>query len=125
MAGETGKQIGTGDKIDHGVRLWMSGSQAMMERWAQSSNDFVKGASDLAQEIMAFSQTRFRTDLDAWQEMAACRNPADLFERQRQHAETAMTQYFDEVSKLTSQVMNSMSNTTAALRLESTPESRR
>jgi hypothetical protein len=75
-------------------------------------------AAELYEELMAFWQSRFQADIDAWKAFASCRNPGEFFEYQRQFAQKAATQYCDEASKLTSRVIDVMGGAASPFRQE-------
>lgn len=100
--------------------FWMDGGIHALESWAQSSSSMMKDSVELAQEMLAFSQTWLRADIDAWKALAACRNPGDLFECQKDLTENATAQYLDEASKLTSRMISIMSGAAVPFREQAT-----
>jgi len=85
----------------------------LMENWAQSSSSMMKGAVDMAEEIMTFAQSRLQADIEAWKTLAACQNPGEMFECQREFTEKAAAQYLEETSKITARMINVMSEVKA------------
>lgn len=100
------------------LSFWTDGANRALESWAQCNSSLFKGAFDLAQEMLAFSQARLQADIDAWKALTACRNPGNLFECQKEFTEKATAQSFDEANKLTSWMIGVMSSATAPFRQE-------
>ena len=108
--------VSTANGAASSLGFWMNGSKEALERWTRSNVDALKGATDLSQEIMAFSQDRFQANVDGWKTLTECRSPADFIECQSRFVGNAATQYADEVNKLTSRVMTFMTDTAAHFR---------
>jgi hypothetical protein len=66
-----------------------------LDSWAEAGAALMKGAAELSQKIMTFSQSRFQAGIDAWQTAATCHSPADLFRERARGKATA--RYFDDV----------------------------
>jgi len=113
-----GKRARAVGAITPDLGSWLSSYNQALESWTQSGNGLVQKAAELSQEIMDFSQSRLRADLDAWEAITACRNPADFFECQRQFAQKATRDYFDEASKLVSRSLALMSEAAQPLHEE-------
>jgi len=90
---------------------WPGANGDLLEAWARSNADLVKGAFYLAEEVIQFGQKRLAADLDAWRTAISCRNPSELAACQRHFAEEAMAQYLAEADKLTRGIVNLMSGT--------------
>lgn len=97
---------------------WMGGSVHAWENWANSGTAMMEAATEVAQEIVRFSQSRFQADIDAWKTLTACRTPVDLFECQRRYAEAASKQYVDEANKLGSRMIDVVNGAASSLRQE-------
>lgn len=95
---------------------WMDGSIRAWESWAQSNGTMIKGCSELAQEMLAFSHGRLQTDIDAWTTLTACQNARDFFKCQKEFTEKATAQYLEEANKLTTRVIGVMNGATASFR---------
>jgi hypothetical protein len=102
------------------VSSWMDSGIHAWESWAQSNSSLMKGSLELAQEMLTFSQARLQADIDAWTALTACRNPGDLFERQKDFAEKAAAQYLEEANKLTSRMISIMSDAAVPFREQAT-----
>lgn len=94
------------------IGAWLSNYNQALASWTQSGNGMMQKAAELSQEIVDFSQNRLRADIAAWEAVAACRNAVDLFECQRQFAQQATRDYFDEASKLVTRTLALMSEAT-------------
>jgi hypothetical protein len=105
---------GSGSTPD--LEAWPDTYSQSLEGWAHASASLMKGAAELYQDIMTFSQSRFQAGIEAWQTAAACRTPADLFENQREFAEKAATQYFGQAQKIASRALELMGDASAAVR---------
>ena len=79
---------------------WLGGQDRALQMWGQFSYGMMKSYFNMAQEIMTFSQGRWQAAMGAWQQLAACRSPSELFDRQRQFAEETNKQYFEAANKL-------------------------
>lgn len=84
--------------------------------FARSGASMIENASELAQEMMGFSQSCVEAGMDAWQAFAACRSPADLLECQRQFVERSTARSFEQASKLGARFFSAMSSAAAAFR---------
>lgn len=114
------KRASTGNGAGPDFRSWMSGTNHALEDWTRSGAEMMKGAVEITQEIMTFSQNLLQADIDAWKALTACRNPGEFFECQKQFAEKATAQYLDEANKITSRIIGVMSG--ASARFQSEPE---
>jgi hypothetical protein len=117
------KQATGGNGMVPDFRAWVGGYGGSLENWAQSNTDMIKGATEVGQEFMKFSQGRLQAHSDAWKALAACRSPLEIFECQRQFTEKAASQYFDEASKLASRTISVMSSVAAPGPQKQTPKS--
>lgn len=95
---------------------WTGSGVRALESWTQSSSATMKDSFEFAHEMLTFSQARLQANIDAWQALATCRNPADFLECQKEFAEKATAQYLDETSKLTTRMIGIMSSATTPLR---------
>jgi hypothetical protein len=95
--------------------FWPGANGDLLEAWARSNADLVKGAISLAEEVIQFGQRRLAADLDAWRTATSCRNPSELAACQRHFAEEAMAQYLAEADKLTRGIVGLMSGTVIPL----------
>jgi len=84
---------------------WSEGASQALEGLARSNSSLVQGTLDIAQEVLAFSQTRLRANLDAWSTLAACRSPEDLIKFQQSFAQNATSDCLNEAGKLTTQMV--------------------
>lgn len=64
-----------------------------MEQW-------LRGMTEVSQEIAAFTQTRLQEDAAAWIKLWGCRTPNDSLECQQRFLERAMEQYQTEIARL-------------------------
>jgi len=96
--------------------LWTGGGIPALGNWTQSGSATMKDSFELAHEMLTFSQARLQANIDAWQALTTCRNPADFLECQKEFAEKATAQYLDETNKLTTRVIGIMSTAAAPLR---------
>lgn len=119
MAAEKSKQAATGNGA---AAPWFGGYNQAMENWAQASASLMRGAAELSQEMMTFSQSRFQAGIDAWQTAVACRTPADLFENQRALAEQATARCFEDAQKLVSRALAVMNDAAASFQQERPPK---
>lgn len=87
------------------LSAWLHGQDAVLRTWAQLGNGMMKNAFELSQEITTFSLSRLQAGMGAWEGFASCRNPSDLFDRQRQFVEQMTRQYFDEASKVATRML--------------------
>ena len=88
-----------------GLGWWTEGSQRALDGWARSNSSLLKGTLDMAQEVVAFSQTRLNANASAWAALISCRSPDDLIKIQQTFAQTAATDCLNEASKLTTQMV--------------------
>lgn len=63
-----------------------------------------RGIGAVSGELTRFLQDRWSEDMAAWSALAHCRTSEEVFECQRRFVEKAMTQYSEEIAKL-SQLM--------------------
>jgi hypothetical protein len=99
---------------------WTDGGMQALGSWTQSSAATMKDSFELAHEMLTFSQARLQANIDAWQALATCRNPADFLECQKEFADKTTAQYLDETNKLTTRVIGIMSTAAAPLRESAT-----
>ena len=115
-APEKSKRAKAGNGVVPDFSSWMGGGIRALESWTQSNSSMMKNSFELMQEMLTFSQTRLRADIDAWKALTACRNPGALFECQKEFTEKATAQYLDEANKLTSRVISIMSGAAVPFR---------
>jgi hypothetical protein len=65
-----------------------------------SHQNLLKGAIAVSGEIAAFATARLRKNIEALELVAKCRTVTDAVEMQREAAETATRQYYEEARKL-------------------------
>lgn len=94
---------------------WTGSGVQALESWTQSGSATIKDSFEFAHEMLTFSQACLQANIDAWQALATCRNPADFLECQKEFAEKATAQYLDETNKLTTRVIGIMSTAAAPL----------
>ncbi len=82
----------------------MSGYGPLFEANQQVFNSWCRGVGAVSGEVTRFIQDRWSEDMAAWSALAHCRTPEEAFECQRRFVEKAMTQYAEEIAKL-SQLM--------------------
>ena len=68
-------------------------NQKALECWARA-------ISALTEEMGHFVQARLQEDMGTWTKLTSCKDPNQALECQRQYAEKAATDYFDEANKL-------------------------
>jgi hypothetical protein len=84
---------------------WSDGQDRVLRMWTQLSSGMMRNTFEFSQEIMTLSRNQWQAGLGAWEAFASCRNPSDLFDRQRQFAEQTARQYFDMGSKLATRIL--------------------
>jgi hypothetical protein len=116
------EHVTSGNGIVPDFGAWLTGHNPVLESWAELSAGMMKSATEISQEMMTFSQNQLRADMDAWKAVASCRDPGELFACQREFAEKATAQYFDEASKLTSRILTLMSDAAASFQQGQAPK---
>jgi hypothetical protein len=84
---------------------WLDGQNRVLRTWTQLSSGMMRSMFEISQEIMTLSRNQWQAGMGAWEAFASCRNPTDLFDRQRQFAEQTARQYFDVGSKLATRML--------------------
>lgn len=97
-------------------RRWFAGNTDALQRWINFTTETLKSGNELSSDTLAFLQTNFRANIDTWQELAACRAPADLLEWQRGSIDAATAQYLQQTKKFTTWLVDVTNKFSAALR---------
>jgi len=74
-------------------------NQKALECWTRA-------ISALTEEMGHFVQARLQEDMGTWTKLTSCKDPTQAIECQRQYAEKAATDYFDEANKLSRLTMS-------------------
>lgn len=107
-------------ELQIGMAMLLGSRRGFLVQPDSSNNDLMNGASEIAQELMSFSQTRLQADLNGWKALVACRSPGDLFECQRHFVKEITVQYTDQFNKFTSRVTRLMGNSVGTSEREET-----
>ena len=68
-------------------------------------NGWMKRGLAISQELSGFVMERVNEDVAAWAELAECKNPLQLMERQQQLVQKAIADYAAEGQKITQMMM--------------------
>jgi hypothetical protein len=80
-----------------------------MNDWLKVSEIVANGMFALSHEMLQFSQTRFREDVEGRVALGRCQNPSEALHCQREFAERTAAQFLAEATKL-SGLMTEMAN---------------
>jgi hypothetical protein len=80
----------------------MALSSANADAFMKASEAMLKGLAQLNGELVSFTSTRLKEQVEGSQAIAQCSNWSDAFEKQMSMARTATEQYLSEASKLAS-----------------------
>ena len=95
---------------------WIGDSRQVLEGLAKSNESLLRGMFDIAQEIITFSQARFRANVEALTSLSACQNVEDIVKFQQTFAETATNECLNEANKLTAQITRVLSGADFSVR---------
>jgi hypothetical protein len=97
------KQSETGNTFPHvDYERLMALSSANADAFMKASEAMLKGLAQLNGELVSFTSSRLKEQVEGSQAIAQCSNWSEAFEKQMSMARTATEQYLSEASKLAS-----------------------
>ncbi len=100
MARQTGTQTTDAQESRSPMDALMVSNSEGFETAIESQRAVLDGMAEISQEVMSFMSHRFKEDMEVSSTLMACKTPEEAFHVQRQFAETATREYFEEARKV-------------------------
>jgi len=110
---EARKKVIEGSKAEGG-NAW--DPRSVLEMSQQALQSWARCVSAVSEHVGQFVQTRWHDDMDAWNRLAACRDPRAWLECQREYFEKSASDYLTESGELVRLAFDTARDGFAALR---------